>query len=201
MKEQTEINKNLCSIYQKLFSKNKKIFFRENVSHHLKDKNLPKLKVSLCEKDIATEEVKHEYNKMKNNKSPRNEGLTKKKFYEAFWDHVKVLLLLLSFKMAFLRKELCTSLKQAVIKLIKKNDREKRFTKDWRPISLLNVEVKFISKVLSNRIKKLLPNLKRDRLISDFIEIPNILNMEDYLLTIGIDEALTPLAPTFYLLF
>ena len=68
--------------------------------------------------NFAEEEVNHEFNKMEINKSPRNDGFTKE-FYEAFWDHVKVPLLL-SFKMAFLKKELSTSQKQAVIKLIKK---------------------------------------------------------------------------------
>ena len=64
---------------------------------------------------------------MEINKSHGNEGLTKE-FYEAFWDHVKVLLLL-SFKMAFLKKELSTSQKQTVIKLIEKKDHGKRFIK------------------------------------------------------------------------
>ena len=45
---------------------------------------------------------------------------------EACWDRVKVSLLM-SFKMAFLKKELSTSQKQAVIKLIEKKDRNKRF--------------------------------------------------------------------------
>ena len=73
---------------------------------------------ALCEKDVTEEEVKNELNKMEINKSPRNDGLTKK-FYGGFWDHVKVTLFL-SFKIAFLKKELSTSQKQAVIKLIKK---------------------------------------------------------------------------------
>ena len=57
-------------------------------------------------------------------KSPGNDRRTKE-FYEAFWNHVKVPLL--SFKMAFLKKELSTFQKQAVIKLIEKKDHDKRF--------------------------------------------------------------------------
>ena len=106
--------------------------------------------------------------------------------------------------MAFLKKELSTSQKQAVIKLIEKKDRDKRFIKNWRPISLLNVDVKLISKVLSNRIKNLLSNLisnnqnanvanrfisEGGRLISDILEMTDILNMEGYLLTIDIEKA------------
>ena len=63
---------------------------------YLHDKNLRKLnddRCSLCEKDKTEEEVKHELNKMEINKFPGNDGLTKE-FYEAFWDHVKVPLLL-----------------------------------------------------------------------------------------------------------
>ena len=106
--------------------------------------------------------------------------------------------------MTFLKEKLCASQKQAVIKLIEKKDREKRFIKNWRPMSLLNVDVKLTSKVLSNRIKNLLPNLisnnqnayvanrfirEGGRLISDNLEMRNILNMEDYLLTKDIEKA------------
>ena len=44
---------------------------------------------------------------------------------------------------------------QAIIKLIEKEDRDKRFIKNWRPISLLNVD----SKALSEKLKEILPDL------------------------------------------
>ena len=85
-------------------------------------------------------------NKMKTNKSPGTDSL-RKELCEDFWDHNKVCLFL-SFKMVFRRRELSTFQIQAVIKLINKNDRDKRFTKNLRLISLPNVDVTVISKVL-----------------------------------------------------
>ena len=39
---------------------------------------------------------------------------------------------------------LSISQRQAIIKLIEKKDRDKRFIKNWRPISLLNIDLKII---------------------------------------------------------
>ena len=49
---------------------------------------------------------------------------------------------------------LSISQRQAIIKLIGKKDGDKRFIKNWRPISLLNVDLKIISKALSEKLKK-----------------------------------------------
>ena len=54
---------------------------------------------------------------------------------------------------------LSTSQRQAIIKLIEKKDRNKRFIQNWRPISLLNVGLKIISKALSQKLKNVLPDL------------------------------------------
>ena len=50
--------------------------------------------------------------------------------------------------------ELSTSQKQAVITLIQKKDKDTRLIKNWRPISLSNVDVNVVSKALSERMKK-----------------------------------------------
>ena len=58
---------------------------------------------------------------MKNNKTPRNDGLTKE-FYETFWDEPKTPLME-SVNQAFHTKILSISQTQAVIKLIEKKTR------------------------------------------------------------------------------
>jgi len=58
-----------------------------------------------------------------------------------------------------------------------KKDKDQRYIKNWRPISLINVDAKIGSKALARRICKILPNIihpdqcacVKDRLISDAI--------------------------------
>ena len=84
---------------------------------------------------------------------------------------------------------LSTYQRQAIIELIEKKDRDKRFIQNWRHISLLNVDLKVTSKALSVKLKKVLPDLmssqqasyvknrhigESGRLISDIIEIAKI---------------------------
>ena len=128
---------------------------------------------------------------MQSNKSPGNDGLTKDAFLNAC-------------RTTKIKKELITLQRQAVIKLIEKKDKDKRFIKNWRPISLLNVDYKIISKALTSRLKKVLPDLislqqtayvgnrfigESSRLIADIIEITDVLNKEGILVTMDIEKA------------
>ena len=51
------------------------------------------------------------------------------------------------------------SQKQAVITLIEKKGKDRCLIENWRPISLLNVDAKILSKVIATRIKKVLPDI------------------------------------------
>ena len=51
------------------------------------------------------------------------------------------------------------SQKRAVITLIEKKEKNRTFLENWRPISLLNVDAKIMSKVIASRIKNALPSI------------------------------------------
>ena len=92
-----------------------------------------------------------------NNKSPGNDGLTKE-FYETFWEELKQPFMNL-LNQAKVSKKLVASKTQAVIKLLEKKGNDKHLISNWRPISLLNVDYRIISKIFVSRLKKVLPNL------------------------------------------
>ena len=78
-----------------------------------------------------------------------------------------------------------SSQKQAVITFIEKKDKDKRYIKNWRPISLLNVDLKIASKALALRIKPVLNNVIcddqtayiKDRYIGESIRLVQDMNM------------------------
>ena len=49
------------------------------------------------------------------------------------------------------------SQKQAVITLIEQKGKDRSLLENWRPISLVNVDAKIMSKVIASRIKNVLP--------------------------------------------
>ena len=89
---------------------------------------------------------------MPSNKTNGNDGISRE-FYVAFFDLIKDLLMS-SINYSLEVGELSTSQKQAVITLIEKKGKNKHYMQNWRPISLLNVDAKLISKVLTMRLKR-----------------------------------------------
>ena len=86
-------------------------------------------------------------------------------------------------------------------------------SKNWRPISLLNLDTKLLTKVLASKLKPILPSIiKSDQnvyvaggfigesasLISDIIETAKNLDIEGYILTIDIEKAFSLLTIVSY---
>ena len=154
VKHQSEINNELYKFYKNLFKKNLNTS-KEAISSFLENIYLPTLtneQALECEGIISETELLKALKSIKNDKSPGNDAITKE-FCEFFWDDIKNVLSD-SIKKSFISGELSTSQKQAAIKLIEKKDRDKRLIKNWRPISLLNIDTKLISKVIAIRLKK-----------------------------------------------
>ena len=93
--------------------------------------------------------------------------------------------LLESLNAAFDEGELSPSQRQAIITLIERKGKDKRLIKNWRPIYLLNIDTKILSKILATRIKSVVKSLiqsdqtayvagryigESGRLISDILE-------------------------------
>ena len=117
---------------------------------------------------------------MNNNKSPGEDGLPKE-FYSKFQNLIIPQLTELINNIT-LSNRLPQSQNNAIVTLFfKKNDH--RLLKNWRPVSLLNVDYKIMSKVLSNRLKSIMQDIIPDtqkcgvpgRTIDDIIQTLDII--------------------------
>ena len=108
--------------------------------------------------------------------------------------------------------ELTSSQRQAVISLIEKKDKDKRYIKNWRPVSVLNVDLKIASKALAARIKKVIGSVilydqtayvkgryigESIRLIQDIIEYADEMDEEGILFSSDIEKAFDSVDHTF----
>ena len=88
--------------------------------------------------------------------------------------------------------------------MIEKKDRDKQLIKNWRPISLLNVDVKIASKAMALRIKQVIHKLvhcdqtayvqgrnigESIRVIDDMLEYVDKINEEGILFPVDIEKA------------
>ena len=76
-----------------------------------------------------------------------NDGLSVE-FYRAFW-HILGSVMVDSLNCSYDYGEVSNSQKEAIITLIEKKDKDKRHLSNWRPISLINVDVKIGSKAIA----------------------------------------------------
>jgi len=149
---------------------------------------------------------------MSGGKSPGNDGLTVE-FYKFFWNDVKDIFFA-SVCHSRVVGELSVSQRQAIIKLLEKRDKDKRFIENWRPISLLNVDTKIISKALATRFLPVLPTIissdqtayvkgrfigESIRLISDILDTSKKYNISGYMLTVDLQKAFDSIDHVFLL--
>ena len=128
------------------------------VKYFLED--IPKLNEmdkNICEGLITYDECISAIKEMKDGKSPGIDGLPAEfyKIYFPLFGNSYVKMINTSFKDGLLS----LTQRHGIITLICKNVEKSEYINNWRPISLLNVDYKIISKVLSKRLKLVLDKI------------------------------------------
>ena len=104
------------------------------------------------EHDFKYQEFKEVVRSFSDNKTPGEDGFTKE-FYESFYDLIWRDFLN-SYAAAFQNGSVSISQRRGIITLIPKADGDLKELANWRPISLLNVDYKILTKALAKRICK-----------------------------------------------
>ena len=108
------------------------------------------------ERGFETEEIREAIKNLRGNKAPGIDGLTIE-FYKKFKNEVAEYLL--NFFEDIRRGEVKEGFNTGLITLLYKGKGDKREISSWRPITCLNVDYKILSKVLSNRMRDIMPQL------------------------------------------
>ena len=155
-KSSHDILKTFHSFYENLYTD-------EPVDPSLNSKflnNLPKISNddnAMLSQPLTLDEIFSTLKEMDHTKSPGSDGLTSLiyvKFFHLFGD-----ILLYLFNTCFESGHMSESQKLSYITLLCKDNSNKTSVKNYRPISLLNIDRKILSKVLATRLGKVLPSI------------------------------------------
>ena len=143
------------SFYEKLFSANEGVDCNNpEYDFFFNNENIPKVsdanKIN-CDKSITEEELFENLKQFGKNKAPGLDGLSAE-FYLKFWEQLKGNLLEV-YEEAFQNGILPLSLRTGLIVLLEKKDKDRSFIENWRPITLLNLDYKLLTKTLASRLK------------------------------------------------
>ncbi|KAL9962045.1 hypothetical protein ACROYT_G031110 [Oculina patagonica] len=133
-------------------SQDNDVFFNPNNTPSLNEDEK-----ALCEGLITETEALIALKGFSANKTPGTDGLPAE-FLKYFWSELKSSIVS-SFNYAFHNGSLSISQRRGIISLIPKKNKDKTILENLRPISLLNVDYKILTKVLAKRLEKVLPKL------------------------------------------
>ena len=173
--------------------------------NYLKNINVPKLStgdMSKCKGRLPKQECWDALQSFGNNKSPGNDGLSKE-FYVCFSNEINAYLID-SLNHSFQEGQLSTSQRQVIITLTEKKCKDKRYLKNWRPISLMNVDTKITSKAIATRLNTVIQKFihhnqtayvgnryigEANHLVSDILEFSAENEMEAILFSADFEKA------------
>ena len=184
-------------------------------SEFIQDLSFPKLEEDQkdsCDRILTEKELLSAVKEIKNGKSPGTDGLTSE-FYKFFWIDIKEILLS-SLNFALETGTLSIEQKRGILTLIPKKDKDRLLLKNWRPLTLLNLDYKILAKALAKRMIQYLPFLIDEdqtgyvkgrfigcniRLIEDLLIYTSANKVDGILLTIDFEKAFDSISWSFML--
>ena len=155
--DQDEIVKETKDFYEKLSESREKDVVDIDLHTMVEAPTLSSEEKESLEGLISEEEALTVLKRMNNQKSPGSDGFTTE-FYKFFWKDIGHLLVR-SINYGFRSGEMSITQKEGIITCIPKEDKPKRFLRNWRPITLLNTSYKIASSCIAARIKTVLPKI------------------------------------------
>ena len=148
-KDYTEILNIQYEFYSELYTADPRVVFDLKNNSGVKLSNILHDKM---EELITVDELFDAVMTLRSNKTPGGDGLTVE-FYRKFWNALKVPLYN-GYKKALDRGKFGRSTRRGIINLIPKKNRNEFYVKSWRPIVLLNIDLKIWSKAIANRLEE-----------------------------------------------
>lgn len=157
-----KINSEFSSFYSNLYKSEANVDIVV-IQSFLSQLEIPKISPDIAnslDEPISLEEIASCILTMKNNKAPGPDGFPAE-FFKKFSTQLSPLLLDL-YNHSLDQGFLSSSLNQALISLILKKDKDAKFCGSYRPISLINNDIKLLAKVLAKRLEAHLQSIISD---------------------------------------
>jgi hypothetical protein len=110
-----------------------------------------------CDGEIKKDEIERAIDQLNKRKSPGIDGLGSE-FYICFKD-ILIEILKEVFREIFKEEEMNERMGMGLMKLIYKKKGELTDLKNYRPITMLNTDLKILAKILANRLKEVMPRI------------------------------------------
>ena len=157
--QQEKFKECLLSFYQKLYSL-EQLDNDTKTDTFLQSIQLPKVtdaQNNILRAQVTAEEINLAITRLKTGSSPGSDGFTRE-WYKAL-RHTLVPLLLKTYNWIIKKQEMPPSWREAVISLIPKEGKNRQECDHLRPISVLNVDYRIFTSILSKRLEKCLPDI------------------------------------------